>query len=63
MGKNHIKLHMENLKSKKLGYINVIQCHIDKCPQYAKCCSNGMNVAIAMEIEFCPMCGRKLVEE
>ena len=52
MGKNHIKLHMENLKS-----------HIDKCPQYAKCCRNGMNVAIAMEIEFCPMCGRKLAEE
>lgn len=39
-GKESYKTAYGEFKIKKLGYINVIQCHIDKCPQYAKCCSN-----------------------
>lgn len=37
-GKESYKTAYGEFKIKKLGYINVIQCHIDKCPQYAKCC-------------------------
>lgn len=48
-GKESYKTAYGEFKIKKLGYINVIQCHIDKCPQYAKCCSNAWMKKIKRE--------------
>lgn len=45
------------------GKNKVISCEIDKCPPYVDCSGKDMNVCLEMIIKFCPMCGRKLVQE
>lgn len=41
----------------------VITCNLNKCPSFAVCSSKDMNVEMVMKIAYCPICGRKLVEE
>lgn len=50
-GKESYKTAYGEFKIKKLGYINVIQCHIDKCPQYAKCCNPRVKVIAVPDVD------------
>lgn len=62
-GKDVCKTAYGEFRIKKIGYMDVLQCSVDKCPPHSQCCNKEMNVEMAMQITFCPMCGRKLVEE
>lgn len=30
------------------------------CPPFAKCCDKDMNIEVHFEINYCPICGKKL---
>lgn len=50
-------------KLDKLSNKPVITYDLNKCPSFAVCSSKDMNVEMVMKIDYCPICGRKLVEE
>ena len=61
-GKIPVITHYGKFKIDKLSNKPVITCGLNKCPPFAVCSSKDMNVETAMEIAYCPICGRKLVE-
>ena len=62
-GKEAVKHHYGKFKIGKFIDQHVICCEMDKCPPYSNCSNRKMNLCVAMAIIYCPICGRKLVEE
>jgi hypothetical protein len=62
-GKFPVITHYGKFKIDKLSNKPVITCDLNKCPPFAVCSSKDMNVEMVMEIAYCPICSRKLVEE
>lgn len=62
-GKLPIVTHYGKFEIDELLSQPVIICGISKCPPYVDCCNKDMNVKMTMKINYCPICGRKLVEE
>lgn len=52
------KIHIEKCKMYGWG-LNIIDC---SCPPYAECCArkNKPNNKVHYNINYCPMCGKKL---
>ena len=61
-GKIPVITHYGKFKIDKLSNKPVITCDLNKCSPFAVCSSKDMNVEMAMEIAYCPICGRKLAE-
>lgn len=47
----------------KLGTKTLLITEINKCPKYAKCTSKEVPIKQGYEINYCPHCGEKLVDE
>lgn len=45
------------------GEKKVLLAHINKCPQFAKCSAKEMDVYVALQLNYCPECGRRLKDE
>ena len=55
--------HYGKFEIDKLSNNHVITCDLNKCPPFATCSGKDINVEMVMRIAYCPICGRKLVEE
>lgn len=62
-GKETVKHHYGKFEIEKFIDQPVICCELDKCPPYANCSNKKMDLRLDMAINYCPLCGRKLVED
>ena len=61
--KEPIKSNWGEYRIEEFGRGFVLTCKLNNCPPYADCSRKEMNIKMAMQIAFCPMCGEKLRED